>query len=49
MMWESKQPDSLWRQYFDIMPASFDSLMFWTDEDLAELTGSTIVGMSRTY
>jgi SET domain-containing protein 6 len=44
MMWESKQPDSRWREYLDIMPTTFDSLMFWSPENLAELQGSTIVG-----
>lgn len=48
MMWESKQPDSKWREYFDIMPTRFDSLMFWTDKELIELKGSTIVGTGRS-
>ena len=44
MMWEARQPDSRWRPYFDIMPTEFDSLMFWSEEELRELKGSTIVG-----
>lgn len=44
MMWEYLNPQSTWRPYFDIMPTQFDSLMFWTESELAELKGSTIVG-----
>ena len=46
MMWEARQPDSRWRPYFDSMPTEFDSLMFWSTEELHELKGSTIVGES---
>ncbi|KAI7967288.1 hypothetical protein MJO29_000565 [Puccinia striiformis f. sp. tritici] len=31
-----------WAPYFDTLPQEFDTLMFWSPEELAELTGSTI-------
>lgn len=37
-------PESPWKPYFDLLPSTFDSLMFWSDEELAELQGSAIVG-----
>ncbi|KAL7008056.1 Ribosomal lysine N-methyltransferase 4 [Cystobasidiomycetes sp. EMM_F5] len=43
MMWEYRKPDSLWRPYFNILPTSFDSLMFWSEVDLAELRGCSVV------
>lgn len=43
MMWESRQEDSLWKPYFDIMPTQFDSLMFWSEEDLKELEGCAVL------
>jgi SET domain-containing protein 6 len=44
MMWESQQPDSLWKEYFDIMPTNFDSLMFWSKAELRQLRGSAVLG-----
>lgn len=43
MMWESRQEDSLWKPYFDIMPRQFDSLMFWSEEELKELAGCAVL------
>lgn len=43
MMWESRQEHSLWKPYFNIMPVQFDSLMFWTDEELKELEGCAVL------
>ncbi|KAF3483677.1 SET domain-containing protein [Arthroderma uncinatum] len=34
---------SRWAPYFLILPTSFDTLMFWTDEQLHELQGSAVV------
>lgn len=35
---------SKWYPYFRVLPTSFDTLMFWTDEQLAELQGSAVIG-----
>ncbi|KAJ3544364.1 hypothetical protein NMY22_g2810 [Coprinellus aureogranulatus] len=44
MMWEAAQgPKSKWAGYFSILPASFDTPMFWDAPDLAELKGTSIV------
>lgn len=32
--------DSLWKHYLDILPDAFDTPMFWTDAELAQLQGS---------
>ncbi|KAH8689632.1 SET domain protein [Talaromyces proteolyticus] len=34
---------SPWKQYFQVLPTSFDTLMFWTDEELSHLQASAIV------
>ncbi|KAF2490492.1 SET domain-containing protein [Lophium mytilinum] len=33
---------SIWKPYFDILPAEFDTLMFWNEEELAELQASAV-------
>ncbi|KDQ21492.1 hypothetical protein BOTBODRAFT_99899 [Botryobasidium botryosum FD-172 SS1] len=44
MMWENaKGASSKWAGYFEIMPNTFHSLMFWTPDELSELTGSTVL------
>ncbi|KAF8902910.1 hypothetical protein CPB84DRAFT_1814817 [Gymnopilus junonius] len=44
LMWEATRgSESKWAPYFDIMPTKFDTPMFWNDEDLAELTGTSVV------
>jgi len=42
MMYESRSA-SPWRPYFDVLPSTFDSLMFWDDAELKELQGSAVV------
>ncbi|KAG8859828.1 hypothetical protein FRB91_006486 [Serendipita sp. 411] len=43
MMWEeSRGSSSPWSGYLQDMPTSFDTLMFWTQQELEELQGSTI-------
>ncbi|GAA5898866.1 ribosomal lysine N-methyltransferase [Sporobolomyces salmoneus] len=44
MMYERLRT-STWTPYFDLLPEekSFNSLMFWSDEELKELTGSTVL------
>lgn len=34
---------SPWKPYLDLLPTSFDTLMFWSEEELAELRGSAVV------
>lgn len=44
MIWEYQQgSDSLWHSYFDVLPSTFDTLMFWSDEELASLQGSAVL------
>ena len=33
----------------DILPTSFDTPMFWTEEELAELRGTSVVGLFDAY
>ncbi|KAF2157962.1 SET domain-containing protein [Myriangium duriaei CBS 260.36] len=34
--------ESPWKAYFDVLPSTFDTLMFWTDNELAELQASSV-------
>ncbi len=34
---------SEWKPYIDLLPRAFDSLMFWLEEELAELKGSAVL------
>lgn len=50
MMWErargydqSIPSQTSWRPYFEMMPTEFDTLMFWSDEELKELQASTVL------
>ncbi|GAA6058608.1 hypothetical protein JCM10212_004019 [Sporobolomyces blumeae] len=45
MMYERLRT-STWTPYFDLVPSqdSFHTLMFWTADELEELTGSTVLG-----
>lgn len=38
-----KGTESSWYPYFNLLPESFDSLMFWSDEELQSLKGSAVV------
>lgn len=43
MIWEFLQGEnSRWKPYFDILPSSFDTLMFWTEEELEHLQASAV-------
>jgi len=35
--------DSKWKAYFDVLPTAFDTLMYWTDQQLDILQGSAVV------
>ncbi|RMZ82572.1 hypothetical protein DV738_g1534, partial [Chaetothyriales sp. CBS 135597] len=37
-----RKEQSKWYPYFRVLPATFDSLMFWSDEELAELQASAV-------
>lgn len=44
MIYEFLQGDqSTWTPYFTVLPREFDTLMFWSDEELKELQGSAII------
>ncbi|KAJ6498807.1 SET domain-containing protein [Mycena sanguinolenta] len=44
MMWETAQgPKSKWSGYLDSLPKTFDTPMFWSDVELAELKGTSVV------
>ncbi|PKS10703.1 hypothetical protein jhhlp_002460 [Lomentospora prolificans] len=34
--------ESLWKPYFDVLPESFDTPMFWSDEELGQLQASSV-------
>ncbi|KAJ7661634.1 hypothetical protein B0H17DRAFT_953556 [Mycena rosella] len=45
MMWETSQgPGSSWSKYLESLPAMFDTPMFWSDLELEELKGTSVVG-----
>lgn len=35
---------SQWKPYFDVLPTDFDTLMFWTEDELAELQACAVRG-----
>ena len=37
-----RQGSSPWKPYFDVLPSSFDTLMFWEEDELAELQASSV-------
>ncbi|KAL4793485.1 hypothetical protein BDV19DRAFT_216999 [Aspergillus venezuelensis] len=44
MIYEYLQGDgSTWAPYFRVLPQNFDTLMFWSAEELSELQGSAVV------
>lgn len=43
MIYEYLQGDaSAWKPYFDVLPHNFDTLMFWTSDELNELQASAV-------
>ncbi|KAF3908744.1 hypothetical protein AA313_de0208632 [Arthrobotrys entomopaga] len=42
-MYEASKPDSKWRTYLDSLPKQFDTLMYWTPEELEGLEGSAVI------
>lgn len=50
MMWEESQGvNSTWNGYLADLPNQFDTLMFWSEDELAELQASTIKGESIIF
>ncbi|KDR75090.1 hypothetical protein GALMADRAFT_248981 [Galerina marginata CBS 339.88] len=44
MMWEAARgAESKWDAYFDMMPTQFNTPMFWNEDDLTELKGTSVV------
>ncbi|KAI1808237.1 SET domain-containing protein [Daldinia bambusicola] len=44
MIYEYLQGDkSRWKPYFDVLPTQFETLMWWSDQELSELQASSIV------
>jgi SET domain-containing protein 6 len=43
MVCEGQRPDSKWAPYLAILPRQLDSLVFWSESELAELQASTVV------
>lgn len=45
MLYENAKSSSIWRPYFDILPAhgQFDTLMYWDEGELKELEASAVV------
>ena len=44
MIYEHLQGDkSRWKSYFDVLPDRFETLMWWSDQELVELQASSIV------
>jgi hypothetical protein len=44
LIYEYLLPESRWKPYFEVLPDDFDTLMFWSDEELGELQTSSVVG-----
>ncbi|OZJ06872.1 hypothetical protein BZG36_00020 [Bifiguratus adelaidae] len=44
MMYESGKSDSRWKPYFDILPKSLDTPMFWDQNDLKHLKATGVIG-----
>jgi SET domain-containing protein 6 len=44
MLYEYTNGDaSNWAPYFSVLPTDFNTLMFWSDDELAELQGSAVL------
>lgn len=39
---ESKNPNSFWKDYFPILPKSYDTALYFNEEDIKELEGSNL-------
>lgn len=48
LLYEHDKPDSLWRPYFDVLPSTFDTTLYWTDEELKALEGSDLGHFSQS-
>ncbi|KAI1099568.1 SET domain-containing protein [Jackrogersella minutella] len=45
MIYEYLQGDkSRWKPYFDVLPSQFETLMWWSEQELVQLQASSIVG-----
>lgn len=51
LMYENSLPDSKWRPYLDLLPTQLNTPLFWSDEDLSYLKGTSLenrIGTERT-
>lgn len=39
---ESKNPNSFWKDYFPVLPKSYDTALYFTEQDVKELEGSNL-------
>ena len=46
---ETSNSNSKWRPYLDSLPETLDSPLFWSDEELAELQGTQLLGSVVGY
>ncbi|KAG0629937.1 hypothetical protein M758_1G140900 [Ceratodon purpureus] len=46
---ETSNSNSKWRPYLDTLPKNLDSPLFWSDEELAELQGTQLLGSVVGY
>ncbi|KAK7205767.1 hypothetical protein BZA70DRAFT_276993 [Myxozyma melibiosi] len=42
-MMAEDRADSRWKKYFDVLPRAFTTPMFWSEEELGELAGTTVL------
>lgn len=49
LLFEKAKLNSKWRPYIDTLPDSLDSPLFWSDEELAELQGTQLLGSVLGY
>eukprot|EP00250_Pteridium_aquilinum_P005644 c15711_g1_i1 orf=606-2153(-) len=49
LLYEKARPSSPWRPYLDILPSTLDSPLFWSDEELAQLEGTQLLGSILGY
>ncbi|KAI5062087.1 hypothetical protein GOP47_0022626 [Adiantum capillus-veneris] len=49
LLFEKGMPSSPWRSYIDILPHTLDSPLFWSDEELAQIEGTQLLGSISGY
>ncbi|BBM99663.1 [ribulose-bisphosphate carboxylase]/[fructose-bisphosphate aldolase]-lysine N-methyltransferase [Marchantia polymorpha subsp. ruderalis] len=49
LLWERSNLNSPWKSYFKLLPAELNSTLFWSDEELAELQGTQLLGSTLSF